>query len=102
MKTISINPDDENEWYSWDVTDAVKNSQEDYLTLVLTVESGEGIYITGFFAKESEYDIPRLVIDYEVIPEFHSWTILPLFFVTAVFVIVFKKRLFRQNPQTNS
>jgi len=34
------------------------------------------------------------IIGTDAIPEFPSWIILPLFFVAAVFVIVFKKRLF--------
>ena len=97
----ALDSDGEGTSYSWDVTDAVKNSQ-DYLTLVLTVEGGEGIYVTGFFAKEMEnYDIPMLVIDYEVIPEFPSWTILPLFLVVTIFVIAFKKRMHFQRGESN-
>ena len=92
LDITTLNPDDEESWISWNVTEAVKNSQENYMTLVLTVEEGTGIYITGFFAKESNYDIPKLVIEYEIIPEFPLWTILPLFLTGTLAVIVFKKK----------
>lgn len=39
-------------WYSWDVTEEVKNLQGDLLTLVLKVESGKGSFVTSFDSKE--------------------------------------------------
>ena len=91
----TLNPDDEDTWISWDVTEAVKNSEGNYLSLVLTVEGENGIYITGFFSKESKFEIPRLVLDYEVIPEFPSWAILPIFLTATLIGILVRKRLMR-------
>ena len=57
-------------WYSWNVTEEVKNSQGELLTLVLAVEGGEGGYVTTFDSKEWFLDNPaRLVIEYGDIPE---------------------------------
>jgi len=51
-------------WHSWNVTEDVENSQEEYLTLVLTIEGESDNFITDFGSKESS-DAPRLVIEYE-------------------------------------
>jgi len=89
----TLNPDDEDTWVSWDVTEAVKNSEGNYSSLVLTVEGENGIYITGFFSKESKFEIPRLVLDYEVIPEFPSWTLFPFLIVSTLVVIITRNKL---------
>jgi len=53
-------------YYSWDVTDTVKNAQEDYLTLVLTLES-EGENFVFFSAKDSYNFNPQLLVTYELV-----------------------------------
>ncbi len=62
---------------------------------------GDGIgdtpYIEQILDKPVQDDYPLMApLDLEVIPEFPSWIILPLFLVATLFVIVFKKKLFNQ------
>jgi hypothetical protein len=56
-------------WYSFDVTEEVRNSQECYLALVLTVESEGESFHTNFDSKEFYKDNPRLVIEHEATQE---------------------------------
>ena len=53
----------EDKYYSWDLTDEVKNSQEAYTTFVLTIESTETNHVL-FNSKESNNNKARLVIEY--------------------------------------
>jgi len=71
----------DDQWYFLDVTEEVKNSQGGYLTLVLTVEGGEGTYLVGFRSKDAYDGHPGLVIDYEATtqePPVASFTYSPL------------------------
>ncbi|MDG6223249.1 MAG: DNRLRE domain-containing protein [Candidatus Bathyarchaeota archaeon] len=53
-----------NMYYSWDVTQAAKNAQQDYMTLVLTLQSqGENFIL--FSSKESENYKPQLIVECE-------------------------------------
>ena len=79
-------------WHSWDVTKEVENSQGGYITLVLTVESEGDNFATDFDSKENS-NPPKLLINYEAIPEFPSWIILPLFLIATMSIIVIRKRL---------
>jgi len=82
-------------WYSWNVTEETKNSQGNYLTLVLAVEGGEGEMVEAWFAsKDYPYsNNPKLVIQYTIIPEFPSWIILPLFLTATVLALVVRRRI---------
>jgi parallel beta-helix repeat protein len=58
--------------------------------------NGTGIGDTPFYINPNNID-NYPVMETSVIPEFPSWIILPLFLTATLFVIVFKKRLFRQS-----
>jgi len=68
-------------YYSWDVTDEVKNSQKGYLTLAVVVESVGDYYYINFNSKEAYDHAPELVIKYEEVtqkPPVASFTYSPL------------------------
>ncbi|KON32673.1 hypothetical protein AC477_02625 [miscellaneous Crenarchaeota group-1 archaeon SG8-32-1] len=64
-----------------------------------TDNDGDGIGDTPYIINEENQDNYPLMnqLDIGIIPEFPSWTILPIFLSVTFFVIVFKKKLF-QNP----
>jgi len=82
------------QWYSWNVTEEVKNLQGDYLTLVLATEGMEGddIYASLYSKDSFLSNHPKLVMQYTVIPEFSTWIMLLSFIVATVTVIIYLKR----------
>jgi len=63
------------------------------------VETSDGTFaLAGFISYAGTIDLWLIKTDkYGYIPEFPSWIILPLFLATTLFVIVFRKRLFRKS-----
>jgi hypothetical protein len=90
--TIAI----EDSWYSWDVTDLVKNNLGRNMTLVLTVTDVEESYSISYRSRQSSSNAPELLIEYSIIPEFPSFLILPLFMIaTLLAVIAYRRRKVR-------
>jgi len=82
-------------WYSWNVTEEVINSQEGYLTLVLTCEDEGTQFTPRFSSKDSSIYQPRLELQYTIIPEFPSWLILPLFLTATILALTVRRRIKR-------
>jgi len=55
----------------------------------------------GYFFIIFEGDANSVTINTSQIPEFPSWTILPIFLVTTLCALVIKKRLFHQRTKDN-
>ncbi len=91
-------------WYNWTVTDAVQHSVDGIfggpgmVTIVLLETSfhGPSLDLTvSFYSKEgSDLYMPKLAIHWtDIVPEFPSVVILPLFMTASLFVaIVYKRR----------
>jgi hypothetical protein len=90
-------------WYNWTVTDAVQHSVDgifggpDMVTIVLLETSlhGLGMDLTVFFYSKEGSDLymPKLTIHWtDVIPEFPSFLILPLFMIATLLAVVVYRR----------
>jgi hypothetical protein len=89
ITTIAI----EDLWYSWNVTDLVRNNLGKNMTLVLTITDVGESYSVSYRSRQASSNAPELVIDYSIIPEFPSFLILPLFMIaTLLAVIVYKRK----------
>ena len=85
----------EDSWYSWDVTELVKNSMGKNMTLVLTVADVGDSFGVYFKSWEAYNNNPELDIDYIIIPEFPLFLILPLFMTaTLLAVTVYRRKQF--------
>ncbi len=95
----SVSVPTNNQWYDWNVTEAVKNALNDNntaVTVILSVESPiDSNSVTWFDSKENTTDYyPRLTIHWSsAVPEFPTFLLLPLFMIaTLLAVIIYKKR----------
>jgi len=95
-------------WYNWTVTDAVQQSVNGIfggpgiVTIVLSETSlhGEGIDLTvSFYSKEgSDLYMPKLTIHWsDIVPEFPSFLVLPLFMAATLLAAMIFKRKHRAN-----
>lgn len=91
----------DNQWYNWSTVDAVKdalNNNAEAVTVVLTEPSIQDSTSVSFVSKEAPINLtdysPRLIIHWsEVVPEFPTFLILPLFMMTTLLaVIVYRKK----------
>ena len=90
-------------WYNWTVTDAVQHSVDgifggpDMVTIVLLETSLHGLgedLTVSFYSKEGSVPyMPKLTVHWtDVIPEFPSFLLLPLFMIaTLLAVMIYRK-----------
>jgi hypothetical protein len=89
-----------NEWYNWDVTQPVKDAFAEMsggskeLSIVLKQVEPQKLFpslVIG--SREGTWSVQLYVHWIDIIPEFPSWTILPLLLATTALIVICRKRL---------
>jgi len=92
------------EWYSWNVIDAVQKAVDgfhggpDVVTIVLLETQFRSLISqASFWSKDDTLYFPKLTIHWsDVIPEFPTWTSMPLMLIVLTVVIaIYKRRLIK-------
>jgi len=94
----SVSVEVANQFYTWNVIDAVRNalnSNSKAVTIVLLDPSLQSSSISvGFYSKENNNTLyPKLAIHWSnIIPEFPTFLILPFFMIATLLAVVFYKK----------